>query len=178
MALITRLSRLFKADVHAVLDHIEEPEVLLRQAIREMQDVIAQDEQRLKLTENELRQMKSRKQQMQHGVDEIETKLDVCFRSQEDDLARSLIKRKLEMQKHEQHLINRQADLQQVLQDLKGLMSERKQTLHSMQQKASLLATESAKPDVVDDWQTSSLDVRDEDVEVAFLQEKQRRASA
>jgi phage shock protein A len=44
MALITRLSRLFQADMHAVLDKIEEPELLLRQAIREMEEFIATDE--------------------------------------------------------------------------------------------------------------------------------------
>ena len=40
MALISRVSRLFTADVHAVLDRIEEPEVLLKQAIREMEDEV------------------------------------------------------------------------------------------------------------------------------------------
>ena len=37
MALITRISRLFTADFHAVLDRIEEPDVLLKHAIREME---------------------------------------------------------------------------------------------------------------------------------------------
>jgi len=41
MALINRISRLFKADFHAVLDHIEEPEALLKQAIRDMEDDLA-----------------------------------------------------------------------------------------------------------------------------------------
>ena len=44
MALITRISRLFQADLHAVLDRIEEPDLLLRQAVREMQDDLARDE--------------------------------------------------------------------------------------------------------------------------------------
>ena len=34
MAIVTRLTRLFRADAHAVLDRLEEPEVLLRQAVR------------------------------------------------------------------------------------------------------------------------------------------------
>ena len=38
MALINRVSRLFKADFNAVLDQIEEPEQLLKQAIRDMED--------------------------------------------------------------------------------------------------------------------------------------------
>ena len=46
MALITRVSRLFQADFHAVLDRIEDPEALLRQAVREMEEELAHDEQR------------------------------------------------------------------------------------------------------------------------------------
>ena len=38
MALINRISRLFTADMHAVLDRLEEPDVLLKQALREMED--------------------------------------------------------------------------------------------------------------------------------------------
>ncbi|MGH8588771.1 MAG: PspA/IM30 family protein, partial [Gammaproteobacteria bacterium] len=49
MALITRVSRLFRSDLHAVLDRIEEPEVLLRQAIREMEAELSSDEQRIRL---------------------------------------------------------------------------------------------------------------------------------
>ncbi|RLA35148.1 MAG: hypothetical protein DRR11_01080, partial [Gammaproteobacteria bacterium] len=45
MALINRISRLFKADFHAVLDQIEEPEQLLKQAIRDMEDELATTEQ-------------------------------------------------------------------------------------------------------------------------------------
>ena len=41
MALINRVSRLFRADFHAVLDQIEEPELLLKQAIRDMEDELA-----------------------------------------------------------------------------------------------------------------------------------------
>ncbi len=46
MALVTRLTRLFQADFHAVLDRIEEPELQLRQAVREMQFALEQDRQR------------------------------------------------------------------------------------------------------------------------------------
>ena len=38
MAIINRLARLFKADFHAVLDHIEDPELQLKQAVREMEE--------------------------------------------------------------------------------------------------------------------------------------------
>ena len=42
---INRVSRLFRADFNAVLDQIEEPEQLVRQAIRDMEDDISAAEQ-------------------------------------------------------------------------------------------------------------------------------------
>ena len=47
MPIINRISRLFTADLHAVLDRIEEPEALLKQAIREMEEEAAASEQRI-----------------------------------------------------------------------------------------------------------------------------------
>ena len=38
MPIINRFMNLFTADIHAVLDRLEEPEILLRQAIREMEE--------------------------------------------------------------------------------------------------------------------------------------------
>ena len=52
MALVTRLSRLFQADFHAVLDRIEEPDLQLRQAVREMQFALDQDQQRQQLLQH------------------------------------------------------------------------------------------------------------------------------
>src|SRR5262247_3541760 len=54
MALINRMSRLFTADVHAVLDRIEEPDVLLKHAVREMEEELARGEQRARVLGHEL----------------------------------------------------------------------------------------------------------------------------
>ncbi|ETW92791.1 MAG: hypothetical protein ETSY1_42105 [Candidatus Entotheonella factor] len=37
MTLMMRITRLFKADMHGLLDLLEEPEAVLKQAIRDMQ---------------------------------------------------------------------------------------------------------------------------------------------
>ncbi|MFV2090729.1 MAG: PspA/IM30 family protein, partial [Pseudomonadales bacterium] len=60
MVLITRISRLFTADVHAVLDRIEEPEVVLKQAIREMAEEVSHGEQQLKWLTGEGQQFQTR----------------------------------------------------------------------------------------------------------------------
>ena len=92
MALINRLSRLVKADFHAVLDNIEEPEQLLKQAIRDMEDNLAETEQRILLCANDQEALSVRRMELQNAIDEINAQLDLCFASEKDELARSLIK--------------------------------------------------------------------------------------
>ena len=99
MALINRISRLFKADFHAVLDQIEEPEALLKQAIRDMEDDLASTEQRINLCMHDQEALAIRKSELDDAIAEFAAKLDLCFESDKDDLARSLIRKKLEAER-------------------------------------------------------------------------------
>ena len=96
MALINRISRLFKADFHAVLDKIEEPEQLLKQAIRDMEDDLANTEQRIALHTHDQDTLSTRSGELQGSIAEIDEQLDLCFESEKDDLAKSLLRKKLE----------------------------------------------------------------------------------
>lgn len=175
MALITRVSRLFQADFHAVLDRIEEPEVLLRQAVREMEEELARDEQRSKILQHEQGQLAARETGLEQSLHEIEEQLDVCFESGNDDLARACIKRKLEAQRFCKCLARKRQVLQETLDELDARLRENRTRLDSMRQKAELLAGESAHARPADSWTLPEISVRDEDVEVALLREKQHR---
>jgi phage shock protein A len=120
MALITRVSRLFRADFHAVLDRIEEPDVLLRQAIREMEEALAGDEQRIRILNHEQGQLLARSRDLDQSLSDIEKELDICFNADKDDLARALIRRKLEAQRLNKHLSRRCETLQQTLTGLQA----------------------------------------------------------
>ncbi len=179
MALITRISRLFRSDLHAVLDRIEEPELLLRQAIREMEEALADDEQRIKLMKHEQGQIEGRLSDLDHQLAEIEEQLDVCLASNKDDLARALIRRKLEAGQFQKTMARKREALEEKLRTLGAQLAENRLRLEGMRQKAELLAAE-AHPEVDSrDWCASEpphCRVRDEDVEVALLQEKQKRS--
>ena len=98
MALINRLSRLFSADFHAVLDRIEEPELLLKQAIREMEEELARSEQRIKWLQQEQRQLSAQEDDIEQSLSKLEEEMDICFASDKEELARGLVRRKLEAQ--------------------------------------------------------------------------------
>jgi phage shock protein A len=176
MALITRISRLFQADLHAVLDRIEEPGLLLRQAVREMEDDLLRDEQGMKVLNHELEQLISRATDIGHSLEEIEGALDVCFESGKDDLARALIKRKLEALRFQKFLSRKGERQERTVSALRTRLQENRASLDSMRQKAELLAEETVSESFDDNWSSPDIVVRDEDVEVAFLREKQKRS--
>src|SRR4029078_8088194 len=109
MALINRMSRLFTADVHAVLDRIEEPDVLLKNSIREMDEDFARSDQRVRQLEHEREALAERQHKMQAALAEPVSQLDVSFSSTNDELARKVVKRKLETEKLGQHVAERSA---------------------------------------------------------------------
>lgn len=172
MALIARLSRLFQADMHAVLDKIEEPEQLLKQAIREMEESIATDEQQTLLWKNEQQQLTNKYDQLAETLTDLEEKLSLCFKSNKDDLARSLIKWKLETQQTRLLLAKKIADLKEKIIRLTKQLTEHQAQLASMKQKAEAFLDENRVN--LTNWENSPVAVRDEDVEVAFLYEKQK----
>lgn len=178
MALITRLARLFRADFHAVLDRIEEPEVILRQAVREMEEDLAQDEHRLKLLEHEREQLALREKELKHSQASLDEELDVCFTASKDDLARPLMKRKLEIQRTLQMLSRRLEALQTKVSLTRQRLDENHTRCESMRQKADLFSERDRDANPQGAWTVPDISVRDEDVEVALLREKQRRTGS
>lgn len=175
MALITRFSRLFRADLHAVLDRIEEPDVILRQAVREMEEEIAADEQRHKLLLHELKQVTTRLGDLQQSIDRTQDELSICLDANNDDLARSLLKRKLEAERMLQFVVRQQEELTHTVATLAGRLQQNRGRLTAMQQKLELLVREEHEHSRIAASGLPDFSVRDEDVEVALLREKQKR---
>lgn len=178
MALITRISRLFRADFNAVLDRIEEPDVLLKQALREMEEDLQSDKQQLKFLDKEYVQLETKTKDIERSLEQVNKELDICFDSNETELARSQIKRKLEIQRYEKHLKSKLESKSAKIADLKIRIQENKSRFTVMQQKLELLIDE--EPQVDGDMLYSNLNevIKDDDIEMAFLREKQARSAS
>ena len=178
MALITRISRLFRADFNAVLDRIEEPDVLLKQALREMEEDLHSDKQQLKFLEKEYVQLETKTKDIEKSLEQVNQELDICFDSNETELARSQVKRKLEIQRYEKHLKSKLESKSRKIVDLKNRVEENKSRFTVMQQKLELLVDE--EPQVDGDMFYSNLNefIKDDDIEMAFLREKQARSAS
>jgi phage shock protein A len=180
MALINRVTRLFKADFHAVLDQIEEPELLLKQAIREMEDDLAETEQRIRLCAHDQQALETRKGEIDGKLACIDEELDLCFDSGKDGLARGLIRKKLEAERLSNRLASQHSASAKYLGEQRAMLDEHRATLEGLRQKAELFAqrapaeSESEFDDIA--WMAREMSVSDDEIEVAYLREKSARS--
>ncbi len=179
MALVNRISRLFTADLHAVLDRLEEPQILLRQALREMEEELNKGEQRIRQLEAEDRQLEARGGQLEASIAEIDQKLDLCFSSGKDDLARNQVRRKLEAERLGKIIgQHRRAIAAQVAQQ-RAALQENRERLDGLRQQADAVAAEQPPGTAEEpDFTRVAFPIGDDEVEVAWLSEKQRRAKS
>lgn len=181
MTLLNRIYRLFKADVHGILDCLEVPEMVLKQAIRDMQDEISKGEARLKELEKTTENSRANKESVLRTLEEIKDQINLCFDAGNEDLGKSFIRKKLETERRlnqmelvvdtlegEKKEVEKKLSEQQ--EQLDGIIQ--KMELYEEQTRASRLGAEVAVESGLESWGSR---VSDEEVEIAFLAEKQKR---
>jgi phage shock protein A len=176
MALINRFSRVFVADLHAVLDRIEEPDILLKQAVREMEDALAATRAQAKSLEQELCRIDAHNTETASRLAALEDELEVCFRCGEETLARGLVRRKLELQRNRKLADLKRDGYAQHLLELNAGIAENTRHLAAMKEKLDVL-TEVNPPARGFNPHVGAADpeITEADVQIAYLRELQRR---
>ncbi len=179
MAIVNRITRLFAADVHAVLDRLEEPDALLRQAIREMEAALAEQTQQLKALELERELVLRRGSEIERTLSAIREEIDLSFAADNQALLRTCLRRRLEAERLQRLLEQRGALLTQQIEQATPLLEQQSARLESMRQKAALFDVEIASgADVYGTrWSGGDCSISEADIDLALLRERQRRAS-
>jgi phage shock protein A len=99
MALLARMTRLLTADLHALMDRMEDPESLLAQAERDMAEAIAGDRQRLAACKAEQQALERHREQAARAAQTLEEELTLSLSVADDDLARSVVRRRLQQER-------------------------------------------------------------------------------
>lgn len=174
MPVINRFTRLLQADLHGVLDRLEEPDLLLRQSLREMEQLVADQRRALQRQSGHRERLARRLAEIDAAQEKTDGELDLCFESGEESLARGLVRRKLELDAQ-------RSAIRQQLETIEGAharATERHRRnlarLDDLRQKAELVLD--AESDGA--FETAGGAVSDEDVEVALLRERKRRAGS
>ncbi len=99
MALINRIQRLLRADIHAILDTVEEPEAVLKQAIREMQEALDVKRACWDRRQRILAALAAHEQSLQCDLEKAEEDLRLSLDEAGEELARKTLARKLALKK-------------------------------------------------------------------------------
>ncbi len=180
MAIVNRITRLFTADVHAVLDRLEEPDALLRQAIREMETALAEQALRLKRLEADREQQRRRRAEIERALAGIGEELDLSFAAGNETLVRKSLRRRLEGERLVKMLDGRLQGLVAQIDELTPALAQQRERLESLRQKAALFDVEPVACGGGDAarWSCDDFCVSEADVDLALLREQQaRRAS-
>jgi phage shock protein A len=135
-----------------------------------MEEILSKDEKHVQLLSYEQQQLLAKQLELEQCLTEVDEKLALCFQANKDDLARSLLKRKLELQQSQKAISAKHVETKEKITQLSAQLKEHQSQLASMKQKADIFL---AKPSAVN-WESPQTAICDEDVEVAFLYEKQK----
>lgn len=173
MALIRRMSRLLTADIHAVLDRLEEPEALLRQALREMQEAFEQTEARTSALERERDASVRRARLISGAIVALVPQIDSAIDAGSEALARRLVRRKLENERLSLRLAERIAALDTAVETERRALDEQRERLALARQKAELLAAGDAA--ALDEHLDPDITVSEEEIDAAVARARAQR---
>ncbi len=104
MSIATRFIRLWKADMHGVMDSIEDKGLLLKQCLREMEDELQSKEAAAHTLGKKKEQAKQEHEAMQQENRKVEDDLEAAVSMGKDDIARFLIRKRLLLCRHLQEM--------------------------------------------------------------------------
>jgi hypothetical protein len=140
-----------------------------------MEEELARQRQRQKWVRSEIEAVSTKIAGLEQLSRDLDVKLDICFENENDGLARKVTRRKLETAKLVEHSVAAREALQRKLEELDALVATNADHLECMHQKAAVLAADQPRSDANSTTAFAAID--DDDVEIAFLREKQARAS-
>lgn len=173
MRIMTRLIRLWKADVHGAMDQMEDRELLMGQYLREMKTALDQKTARLQGLQADERRLAREIASHEDAVASLEKDIDMAVAKEKDDIARFLIKKLKRRAAHLDPCRCRRADVASEMARLSDTLSEQRRQYDDLAMRYENLRRESAstdKPPVWDHWTDDA--TSEEEIELELLRRK------
>lgn len=137
MGIMTRILRLCKADVHGVMDQLEDKGLLLKQYLREMEISLDNKERQVSSLTQHLGRLNATIARHVEEVDKLERDLTLALKKERDDIARMLIRKRRKLETAAGHL----------KRQIERMTQEKTQLLESLDHQRLQYDTLSAKTD-------------------------------
>ena len=175
MTLLTRIGRLLRADLNAVLDGLEEPAAVLRQSLCDMQQALArgaEEEARLAREAQRLAGLV----ETAHAQDARSAEdLALCLDADQDEVARTAMRRRLEAAAR-LAAVMRERDAQQAQWEAcAARLAAQRERLAELEARAALVPGETASEEGPVTWPNAERAITEADITLALHAERARR---
>jgi phage shock protein A len=178
MALLSRIIQLFKADIHGVMDQIEDQGLLLKQHLRDMEESLAEKEMKLKKMRSVLDQAQQDHQKGEKETASLEQDLQVAIKKDRDDIARMLIKKLKPLTRLQSERRNHIDRMSHEIDQFKAYIEQQQIQYEQLCQKATEFFYRKEKQSWQPLWPATQSGLRlhelsEEEVELELLQRKE-----
>ena len=126
MGLMTRTLRLWKADLHGVMDQLEDKGLLLKQYLREMENSLHEKEARCEQLIQNCSQIRNDINHRKTEMDKLAKDLYLAVDKDKDDIARMLIRKRRSLEGAICHLEQQLELLTEEQKKLEGLLDQQR----------------------------------------------------
>jgi phage shock protein A len=178
MGIMSRVIRLCKADLHGVMDQLEDKDLLLKQHLREMQAVIAGRQARIDQLEEALRNGQRDRAMHAKQLQALEADLDLAVARGKDDIARMLIRKLYPMRKRVECMTHRLEEMAGQLDEERDRLGVQRLAYDDTRQRVAAVRERARNADVMPDVGSISghspqLAPSEEEIEWELMQRKE-----
>ena len=178
MGVFSRIFRLCKADLHGVMDQLEDKSLLLKQYLREMEESLKYKEARLEQINGSCRQIQRDLVQRNNEGQKLEQDLDLAVRKEKDEIARMLIRKRRTLQSACRQLQRQLDTLAEEQGQVAGTLEKQRLQYDQLKAKAAAFCRQAEEPRLEDAMETMDgafawLTPSEEEVELELLQRKE-----
>ena len=137
MGILTRVTRLCKADLHGVLDQLEDRGLVLKQCLRDMETEIDRKEARLRQVTLSTDQSRLDCEAKARELEGLEEDLSAALEKDRDDIARVLIRRIKPLQTYRNQLKHHLETREQEIRELREVLDVQKTQYDSFRLKVN-----------------------------------------
>jgi phage shock protein A len=178
MTIMTRFLRLLKADVHGVMDQLEDKGLLLRQYLREMETSLRDKEARLDGLSDQVERLSAHAQRHKTEMKKVDQDVDLALSKEKDDIARMLIRRHRDLGIAAGHLEEQISQLSQEKTRLVETLRDQKLQYDTLKARTEVWHQRAAEAPVVNagrsfyDTTAGSSNDHDDEIELALIRRK------
>jgi len=179
MSILTRFVKLCRADIHGVMDQMEDKGLLLREYLREMEEELAQKTARRESLAASMTRLKQELAEYDTQIEAAEKDLAVAIRKEKDDIARFVIRKIKPLTQHRDALGRRITDLETEMEQIAGRLDAQRLQYDRLRLQAKTyfqkVGMEKGCPPFLRESAAFSGAMSEEEVELELLRRKEVR---